>query len=88
MKRAFSQMASIQSSVAVAQSSSHEESSSSQSNELEKYLATNWVQKSNTSLDVLRWWKENSDTFPILSYFAQDVLNVSVSTVRCLPKQH
>ena len=81
VKRTFAQMASIRSRAAAAQTSSHEGSSSSQSNELEKYLATNWVQRSNTSLDVLRWWKENSNTFPILSRFARDVLSVSVSTV-------
>ena len=81
VKRTFAQMASIRSSAAAAQTSSHEGSSSLQSNELEKYLATNWVQRSNTSLDVLRWWKENSNTFPILSRFARDVLTVPVSTV-------
>ena len=58
-KRTFAQMASIQSSVVAAQTSSHEGSSSSQSNELEKYLSINRVQRSNTSLDMLRWWKEN-----------------------------
>ena len=60
---------------------SHKGSSTSQSNGLEKYLKTNWVQRSNTSLDVLRWWTENSDTFPILPHFARDVLSVPVSTV-------
>ena len=81
VKRTFAQMASIQSSATTAQSSSHKGSSTSQSNGLEKYLKTNWVQRSNTSLDVLRWWTENSDTFPILSHFARDVLSVPVSTV-------
>ena len=81
VKRTLAQIANIQSSAAAAQPSSHEGSSSSQSNELEKYLATNWVQRSNTSLDVLRCWKENSDTFPISSRFAREVLSVPVSTM-------
>src|SRR5262249_25455248 len=31
--------------------------------------------------DILKWWKENSRTYPILSTIARDILMVPVSTV-------
>ena len=33
------------------------------------------------SFDILRWWKLNSERFPILSHMARDVLAVPVATV-------
>ena len=35
----------------------------------------------DASFDILRWWKVNSDRFPILSRMARDVLSVPISTV-------
>ena len=33
------------------------------------------------TFDILRWWKINSERFPILSTLARDVLAVPISTI-------
>ena len=48
--------------------------------ELDIYLSEDIVEEDD-SFDVLRWWKVNSDRFPVLSRMARDVLVVPVSTV-------
>ena len=48
--------------------------------ELDIYLSEDIVEEDD-SFDVLRWWKVNSDRFPVLSRMARDVLAVPVSTV-------
>jgi len=37
--------------------------------------------ESHERFDILRWWKENKKSFPILSTIARDILTVPVSTV-------
>ncbi|XP_019179046.1 PREDICTED: zinc finger BED domain-containing protein RICESLEEPER 2-like [Ipomoea nil] len=48
--------------------------------ELEVYLSEVIVDDED-SFDLLRWWKLNSDRFPVLSKMAKDVLAVPISTV-------
>ncbi|KAL6637845.1 hypothetical protein ACP70R_025417 [Stipagrostis hirtigluma subsp. patula] len=48
--------------------------------ELSRYLAEN-CEKMSEKIDLLAWWKCNSNKYPILSTFAKDVLAVPVSTV-------
>ncbi|KAL7090882.1 hypothetical protein ACP275_12G069900 [Erythranthe tilingii] len=48
--------------------------------ELTRYLEEN-CENNVESFDLLRWWKENSIRFPILSQLARDVLAIPVSTV-------
>ncbi|KAK4487399.1 hypothetical protein RD792_005968 [Penstemon davidsonii] len=52
--------------------------------ELTRYLEEN-CEKSVESFDLLRWWKEHSTRFPILSTLARDILVIPVSTV--VPKE-
>ena len=47
--------------------------------ELEMYLSESIIEE-DVSFDVLRWWKINSQRFPILSRMARDVLAVPIST--------
>ncbi|XP_019155962.1 PREDICTED: zinc finger BED domain-containing protein RICESLEEPER 2-like [Ipomoea nil] len=55
---------------------------SSKETELQIYLSEKIVEdEENVDFDVLRWWKVNSDRFPILSRMARDVLAVPISTV-------
>ncbi|XP_019150524.1 PREDICTED: zinc finger BED domain-containing protein DAYSLEEPER-like [Ipomoea nil] len=55
---------------------------SSKETELQIYLSEKLVEdEENVDFDVLRWWKVNSDRFPILSRMARDVLVVLISTV-------
>ncbi|XP_019191058.1 PREDICTED: zinc finger BED domain-containing protein RICESLEEPER 1-like [Ipomoea nil] len=55
---------------------------SSKETELQIYLSEKLVEdEENVDFDVLRWWKVNSDRFPILSRMARDVLAVPISTV-------
>ncbi|XP_019153569.1 PREDICTED: zinc finger BED domain-containing protein RICESLEEPER 2-like [Ipomoea nil] len=55
---------------------------SSKQTELQIYLSEKIVEdEENVDFDVLRWWKVNSDRFPILSRMARDVLAVPISTV-------
>ena len=49
-------------------------------NELEVYLGEAIVDD-NEGFDALRWWKVNSERFPILSKMARDLLAVPISTV-------
>ena len=49
-------------------------------NELEVYLGEAIVDDSD-EFDVFRWWKVNSERFPILSKMARDLLAVPISTV-------
>ncbi|XP_050207815.1 zinc finger BED domain-containing protein RICESLEEPER 2-like [Mercurialis annua] len=48
--------------------------------ELDIYLSGGVV-GNEENFDILRWWKLNSERFPILSRMARDVLAVPVSTV-------
>ena len=50
-------------------------------NELEIYLSEDIIMDEGDSFDVLRWWKHNSERFPVLSLMARDVLAVPSSTV-------
>ncbi|KAL0296012.1 UNVERIFIED_CONTAM: Zinc finger BED domain-containing protein RICESLEEPER 1 [Sesamum radiatum] len=48
--------------------------------ELEKYLSED-VEEYREKFDILKWWKVNTQRFPILSKMARDILAVPVSTV-------
>lgn len=48
--------------------------------ELEVYLSESTIDDTN-DFDILRWWKVNSERFPILSKVARDILAVPISTV-------
>ncbi|CAH9094800.1 unnamed protein product [Cuscuta europaea] len=48
--------------------------------ELDIYLAESIIEEDG-DFDILRWWKLNSEMFPILSKMARDVLGVPISTV-------
>nr|CAD1823589.1 unnamed protein product [Ananas comosus var. bracteatus] len=52
--------------------------------ELEIYLEEQNVRcdaSTDTTFDVLNWWKVNSHKFPILSQMAKDILSVPITTV-------
>ncbi|KAH9662777.1 BED-type domain-containing protein [Citrus sinensis] len=49
--------------------------------EVDLYLLESCENPENESFDVLDWWKINSSKYPILSYVAQDILAMPVSTV-------
>ena len=52
--------------------------------ELERYLAEPQFKVSkanNNSFDILAWWKNQKDEYPVLSMIARDVLAMQVSTV-------
>lgn len=36
---------------------------------------------SENTFDILLWWKDNADVYPVLSLLARDVLAMQVSTV-------
>jgi hypothetical protein len=48
--------------------------------ELEAYLSTPPIPRSDT-LDILAWWKSNSVAYPTLSRIARDVLAILASIV-------
>ncbi|KAL0316953.1 UNVERIFIED_CONTAM: Zinc finger BED domain-containing protein DAYSLEEPER [Sesamum calycinum] len=48
--------------------------------ELEKYLSED-VEEYREKFDILKWWKMNTQRFPILSKMARDIVVVPVSTV-------
>ena len=48
--------------------------------ELDIYLSESTIEE-ESSFNILRWWKLNSERFPILSTLARDVLAVPISTV-------
>ncbi|XP_055961844.1 zinc finger BED domain-containing protein RICESLEEPER 2-like [Mercurialis annua] len=52
----------------------------SKKSELDIYLSEA-VAPNDGNFDILRWWKYNSQRFPVLSRIARDVLAVPVSTV-------
>ncbi|KAL2237285.1 UNVERIFIED_CONTAM: Zinc finger BED domain-containing protein RICESLEEPER 2, partial [Sesamum indicum] len=45
------------------------------------------VEEYREKFDILKWWKVNTQRFPILSKMARDILAVPVSTV-CFRCQH
>ena len=53
---------------------------STQKTELEKYLAEE-TEDPETKLDILAWWKVNSNRFPVLGHMARDVLAIPITTV-------
>ncbi|KAF7124341.1 hypothetical protein RHSIM_Rhsim12G0119000 [Rhododendron simsii] len=58
-----------------------EEYSNVCSSEVDKYLGDLCERRDNPDFDILVWWKNNSNKYPILSKIARDVLAVPVSTV-------
>ncbi|KAF7150091.1 hypothetical protein RHSIM_Rhsim02G0147200 [Rhododendron simsii] len=58
-----------------------EEYSSVCSSEVDKYLGDLCERRDNLDFDILMWWKNNSNKYPILSKIARDVLAVPVSTI-------
>ena len=48
--------------------------------DLDIYLSETVIEDDGP-FDILRWWKINTDRFPILSILARDVLVVPISTV-------
>ncbi|XP_050211758.1 zinc finger BED domain-containing protein RICESLEEPER 2-like [Mercurialis annua] len=53
---------------------------SSRKSELEIYLSEDLVEDGD-ELEVLSWWKQNAQRFPILSKLAMDILGVPISTI-------
>jgi hypothetical protein len=49
-------------------------------NELEKYMADSPIRLTG-QFDILAWWKNQTDEYPVLSKIARDLLAVQVSTV-------
>ncbi|KAI8554479.1 hypothetical protein RHMOL_Rhmol05G0102500 [Rhododendron molle] len=58
-----------------------QEYSSVCSSEVDKYLNDLCERKDIPDFDILLWWKNNSNKYPILSQLARDVLAMPVSTV-------
>ena len=52
----------------------------SKRSELQIYL-TEEIVEDEGNFDILRWWKLNSERFPILSKLARDLLAVPISTI-------
>ncbi|CAH9138502.1 unnamed protein product, partial [Cuscuta epithymum] len=50
-------------------------------NELSLYLTLNVDYEVGDDFDVLKWWKENERTFPVLTKMAKQVLRMPISTV-------
>ena len=48
--------------------------------ELEVYLNEDIIEDKE-DFDILKWWKMNSERFPVLSKTARDVLAILISTV-------
>jgi len=55
-------------------------STSTNKSELEKYLAEE-TEDTEKKMDILGWWKVNSNRFPVLSHMARDVLAIPITTV-------
>jgi hypothetical protein len=49
------------------------------SNELDKYMVEPLLKQSE--FDILAWWKNKTEVYPILSQMAHDVMAIQVSTV-------
>ncbi|KAI8537512.1 hypothetical protein RHMOL_Rhmol09G0029400 [Rhododendron molle] len=58
-----------------------EEYSSVCSSKVDKYLGDLCERRDNPDFDILVWWKNNSNKYPILSKMARDVLAMPLSTV-------
>jgi hypothetical protein len=55
-------------------------STSTNKSELEKYLAEE-VEDPEKEIDILAWWKVNSNRFPVLGHMARDVLAIPITSV-------
>jgi hypothetical protein len=55
-------------------------STSTNKSELEKYLAKE-TEDPESKVDILAWWKVNSNRFPVLGHMARDVLAIPITTV-------
>ena len=55
-------------------------STSTNKSELEKYLAEE-TEDTEKKMDILGWWKVNSNRFLVLSHMARDVLAIPITTV-------
>jgi hypothetical protein len=55
-------------------------STSTNKSELEKYLAEE-VEDPEKEIDILAWWKVNSNRFPVLGHIARDVLAIPITSV-------
>ncbi|KAL3614231.1 hypothetical protein CASFOL_042305 [Castilleja foliolosa] len=51
------------------------------SNEVHKYLADEIEKQSNSSFNILEWWKGSETRYPILSMVAKDIFAIPSSTV-------
>ena len=50
-------------------------------NEVEMYLVENSDGRNDVNFEILKWWKNNSSTYQVLSKVAKNVLVVSIFTV-------
>jgi hypothetical protein len=55
-------------------------STSTNKSELEKYLSEE-TEDPESKIDILAWWKVNSNRFPVLGHMARDVLAIPITTV-------
>jgi hypothetical protein len=55
-------------------------STSTNKSELEKYLAKE-TEDPESKVDILAWWKVNSNRFLVLGHMARDVLAIPITTV-------
>jgi hypothetical protein len=63
------------------ESSSSTPSTTSAVNELTAYLDSDSVSWADPNFDILLWWRDHKQTYPILSILARDIMAVPVSTV-------
>ena len=50
-------------------------------NELNVFLNTRFTDAGSENLDLVRWWRNHSGQFPVLSTLARDIFSIPVSTV-------
>jgi hypothetical protein len=50
-------------------------------NEVDRYLADQYVNPLTKGFDIALWWKGNANAYPILSNIAKDILAIPCSTV-------
>ena len=62
-------------------SSSRTSQDSASNEEIALYNTSRFVSMQQDTLDVLAWWMQRENMFPILSRIARDVLSIPVSTV-------
>jgi hypothetical protein len=55
-------------------------STSTNKSKLEKYLSEE-TEDPESKIDILAWWKVNSNRFPVLGHMARDVLAIPITTV-------